>query len=120
MFADYYRPHQDSWHPLNDAPENIRTANTRVGSLAIHDGKPFYYNSPIDRNPELEIEGIAELKSGTFECDVQFWLDDPNTTIEYRHIKPVSIGEMVPFMGYFHFAITQSKDPYEIEYRTNR
>ena len=120
VFADYYRPSQDAWHPLSDAPKNIQTANTRVGSVAIHDGKRFYYNSPIDRNPELEIDGLAEFKNGKIECDVQFWLDDPNTTIEYRHTKPVEVDEMVPFVGYFHFVITKSKDPYNIEYQTSR
>ena len=86
VYANYYRPHQDGWHPLNDRPENSNVANTRIGTLAIHSDTEFYYNSPIDRNPELEIRGIAKQDGDEFECKISFWLDDPNSTFEYENL----------------------------------
>ena len=116
VYANSYRPHQDAWHPLNDPTANQQIANTRIGTFSIYSGKNFYYNSPIDRNPELEVKGIVEPKNGQFECDIQFWIDDPNITIEYRHQTPVAIDKLIPFTGWYYFAISESEDPYELEY----
>ena len=116
VYANSYRPYQDAWHPLNGPNDKQQIANTRIASFAVYSGQNFYYNSPIDRNPELEVNGVVERRNGQFECDIQFWIDDPNITIDYRHKNPVPVNKLIPFEGWYYLAISELKDPYELEY----
>ena len=115
IYTHRYRPHQDQEHDQHDAglPNWI---NTRIGTVSVSPGIPFYYNAPIDRNPELILRGSVDRSGSLFVCNFSIWIDDPGATFEYKHPAPVSIDKLVPFWNDYYFAISTQQNPYELDY----
>ena len=115
VYTPLYQPNQDFWHPEHEST-NQKWINTRIGSVAVSPDIPFYYHSPIDRNPDLKINGTVTRTTQGFNCDFTIWIDDMSATFDYRHQTPVKTDSLVEFWNSYSFAITTDSSPYSIDY----
>ena len=115
VYTPTYGPNQDLDHPEYD-PENPAWGNTRVGTFTVNPGVPFYFNSPIDRNPALIVEGLVNRRKDGFDCDFTIWFDDNKTTFEHKQTEPIAADELSRIFVEYYFSISTEKDPYSLDY----
>jgi hypothetical protein len=116
-YANNYVPYDPGW----DRKKPGYKHNARIATVAIHSGTNFEFHLGDHYDPEIDIEGCITQRGK--ECVGRFTLffGAPDLANSHEQSAAATIDRLYPIFVFddysFHFALSNSPDPYSLDYK---